>query len=87
MAEKITRKGIPVVTVDPETNEFEAVAEIERDEWITSKEVSDEIERLWKIGDEEAMLLCGKLVCEQLLEQTRDDNNVIWEKEKQQKNS
>ena len=76
LAEDLTRKGIPVVVVD-EDGSFQQVAEIERDEWTTSKEVTDVIEKLWKDGSEEAMLECGKFICEQLLSLTRDDNNLL----------
>ena len=76
LAEDLTRKGIPVVAVD-EDGSFQQVAEIERDEWTTSKEVTDVIEKLWKDGSEEAMLECGKFICEQLLSLTRDDNNLL----------
>ena len=43
--EDLTRKGIPVVTMD-EGGEMVQVAEIERDEWTWSKEFTDQIEAL-----------------------------------------
>lgn len=82
----ITKKGIPVITFD-ESGSPVAVAEIERDEWVWSKEFTDTIELLWKDGSEEAMLNAGKLICEELLYNTQDEGNVIWAEEKQPKNS
>ena len=84
--EDLTRKGIPVVTVD-ESGDLTQVAEIEHSEWIMSKSLTDEVEVLWKDGSEDAMIQCGKLICDHLLRETKDENNVIWESEKQQKNS
>lgn len=75
LAEELTRKGIPVVAISD--GAFEQVAEIEHSEWIATKEITDRIEELWKDGSEEAMIECGKLVCEQLLLETRDDNNIL----------
>lgn len=76
LAEELTRKGIPVVAINEDGN-FEEVAEIERDEWTLSKELTDKLESLWKDGSEEAMLECGKLMCEEILFNTRDDNNLL----------
>lgn len=76
----ITKKGIPVVTMDEEGS-LVAVAEIERDEWTLSKEFTDQIEALWKDGSEEAMIECGKLVCEELLRNTQDSSNILGKEE------
>lgn len=76
LAEDLTRKGIPVVAINEDGN-FEEVAEIERDEWTLSKELTDKLESLWKDGSDEAMLECGKLMCEEILFNTRDDNNLL----------
>lgn len=76
----LTRKGIPVVTLN-EDGEIEQVAEIERDEWTLSKEFTDQIEALWKDGSEEAMIECGKLVCEELLRNTQDSSNILGKEE------
>lgn len=84
--EDLTRKGIPVVTLD-ENNEIQQVAEIEHSEICLSKEVTDQLEALWKIGDENAMIQAGKLITNELLYNTKDENNVIWGDEKQKKNS
>lgn len=76
LAEEITRKGIPVVTVD-ENGEFQQVAEVERDEIIFSKSITDEIERLRKIGDDDAMIECGKLITNEIINNTSDPKDVI----------
>lgn len=76
----LTRKGIPVVTLN-EGGEIEQIAEIERDEWTLSKEFTDQIEALWKDGSEEAMIECGKLVCEELLRNTQDSSNILGKEE------
>ena len=76
--EDLTRKGIPVVTVDA-SGDLTQVAEIECAEWTLSKSLTDEIEALWKDGSEEAMVECGKLVCEHLLRQTKDDGGILNE--------
>lgn len=84
--EDLTRKGIPVVTLD-ENNEIQQVAEIEHSEIILSKEITDQLEAFWKNGSEEAMIAAGKLIANEILYNTQDENNVIWESEKQQKSS
>ena len=76
--EDLTRKGIPVVTVD-ESGDMVQIAEIECSEWTLSKSLTDEIETLWKDGSEEAMVECGKLVCEHLLRQTKDEGGILDE--------
>lgn len=74
--EDLTRKGIPVVTMD-EGGELVQVAEIERDEWTWSKEFTDQIEALWKDGSEESMIEAGKLICEELLRNTQDEGGLL----------
>lgn len=74
--EDLTRKGIPVVTLD-DGGELVQVAEIERDEWTWSKEFTEKIEKLWKDGSEEAMIKAGKLICEELLRNTQDEGGLL----------
>lgn len=80
----LTRKGIPVVTLN-EGGEIEQIAEIECNEWTLSKSLTDQIEALWKDGSEEAMIECGKIVCDELLRNTKDEGNVL-ELEKESEN-
>lgn len=74
----LTRKGIPVVTLN-EGGEIEQIAEIECNEWTLSKSLTDQIEALWKDGSEEAMVECGKIVCEELLRNTKDEGGLLDE--------
>lgn len=74
--EDLTRKGIPVVTLD-EGGEIQQVAEVERDEWIWNLEFTQQIESLWKDGSEEAMIEAGKLLTEELLRNTDDISGII----------
>lgn len=74
--EDLTRKGIPVVTLD-EGGEIQQVAEVERDEWIWNLEFTQQIEALWKDGSEEAMIEAGKLLVEELLRNTDDISGII----------
>lgn len=61
----ITKKGIPVVTLD-DGGQIQAIAEIERDEIVLSKEITDQIEALWKDGSEEAMIKTGKIMTNEI---------------------
>ena len=74
--EDLTRKGIPVVTLD-EGGSLSQVAEVERDEWIWNLEFTQQIEALWKDGSEEAMIEAGKLLTEELLRNTDDISGII----------
>lgn len=74
--EDLTRKGIPVITLD-EGGEIQQVAEVERDEWIWNLEFTQQIEALWKDGSEEAMIEAGKLLIEELLRNTDDISGII----------
>lgn len=78
--EDLTRKGIPVVTLD-EGGEIQQVAEVERDEWIWNLEFTQQIEALWKNGSEEAMIEAGKLLTEELLRNTDDISGIIHKEE------
>lgn len=74
--EDLTRKGIPVVTMN-EGGELEQVAEIERDEICFSKEITDQLEAYWKDGSEEAMIAVGKLLTEEILYNMKDEGGVV----------
>lgn len=71
-ADKITKKGIPVVDMNGRQQ-----AEIERDEIIFRKEVTDRIEALAKDGSDEAAIECGKLLTKEIIENTKDNSNLI----------
>lgn len=72
--EETTRKGIPVLD-----EKGEQVAEIERNELVLSKSLTDKIEELMKDGSDEAMIECGKLLVTEILENTQDNTGQITE--------
>lgn len=75
--EEITSKGIPVIT--QEDGGIVQHAEIERNEIIFTKEVTEELERLYKDGSDEAAIEAGKLIAKQIMENTRDNTGLISE--------
>lgn len=76
VGEEVTTKGIPVVVTDSEGN-IEQVAEIEKEEIILRKELTDKIEELWKDGSEEAMIEAGKLLAEEIITNTQDNTGQL----------
>lgn len=77
----ITKKGIPVVTMD-EGGEFkEQVAEVEAAEWTLSLDVTQQIEEYWQnykeSGDDNIAIECGRYLVDQIFNNTRDDDKVI----------
>ena len=76
--EDATKKGIPVMAA--EGGEVgEQVAEIENSEIIFRLEVTKRLEELRKDGSEEAMIEAGKLIAEELIENTQDNTGQITE--------
>lgn len=76
--EDATKKGIPVMAADG--GEIgEQVAEIEHSEIIFRLDVTKRLEELRKDGSEEAMLEAGKLIAEELIENTQDNVGMITE--------
>lgn len=82
IAQHVTNKGIPVIT--EENGKVVQHAEIERQEIIFHKEATDKIEELFKQyekaeGDEKdkIAILCGKYLTSQILENTKDNANLI----------
>ena len=78
LAENLTKKGIPVITTD-ENGEVTQVAEIEKQEIILEKSLTEKIEELWKDGSEEAMIEAGKLIVKTLFTNCDDNANLIEE--------
>lgn len=72
--EDVTRKGIPVL--DTNGNQ---VAEIERDELVLRLEVTKKIEELMKDGSEQAMIEAGKLLVDEIIDNTQDNTGQITE--------
>lgn len=75
--EDITPKGIAVVTI--EDGGIVQHAEIERNEIIFTKEVTKELELLYKDGSDEAAIEAGKLIAKQIIENTQDNTGLISE--------
>ena len=73
-ADGLTKKGIPVVD-----NNGNQQAEIELNEIIFRKEVTDKLEKLSKEGTDEAALEAGKLLVEEIFENTEDRTGLITE--------
>lgn len=76
LAEELTKKGIPVITTD-ENGEVKQVAEIEREEITLSSELTAEIEKLWKSGEEDDMIKAGKLIVDALFNDSTDNAGLI----------
>lgn len=72
----VTPKGIPVVSLE-EGGEFTQHAEIEGGELVLTKELTSKLEELYKDGSEEAMIEAGKLLAEEIIENTDDKTNEI----------
>ena len=70
-ADNLTKKGIPVVD-----NDGNQQAEIERDEIIFRKEVTDQIEKLAKEGTDKAAIKCGELLTHEIIENTDDKTGL-----------
>lgn len=73
-ADNLTKKGIPVVD-----NNGQQQAEIEKNEIIFRKEVTDKIEELAKDGSDDAAIECGKLLATEIMENTDDRTGLIDE--------
>lgn len=76
LAEELTKKGIPVIVTDEEGT-VEQVAEIEKEEIILEKSLTQQIEELWKDGSEEAMIKAGKIITETMFKNCDDNANLI----------
>lgn len=76
--EDATKKGIPVMAA--EGGEIkDQVAEIEHSEIIFRLDVTKRLEELRKDGSEEAMIEAGKLIADELIENTQDNVGMITE--------
>lgn len=71
---KITKKGIPVIDKHGEQQ-----AEIERNEIIFSLEVTNKLEELRKDGSDKAALEAGKLLVDEIFNNTDDRTGLIQE--------
>lgn len=79
IAEFVTDKGIPVITME-EGDEIEQHAEIEVNEIIFNKELTVKLEDMWeqyKNGDDSIAIKAGKLLTYEILENTEDNTGLI----------
>ncbi len=73
----ITHKGIPVIT--EEDGGVIQHAEIERNEIIFTKEVTEKLEELAKKGTDEAAIEAGKILAREIMENTQDNTGLMRE--------
>lgn len=72
----VTTKGIPVVSFD-NGGEVLQHAEVEGGELVLTKEITDKIESLYKEGSEEAQIEAGKILAEEIIENTEDNTEEL----------
>lgn len=75
----ITNKGVPVVTFE-EGGEVQQHAEVEREELIFHKGLTDKIEDLYKrykVGDKTAAIQAGRILTYEILENTEDNSGIM----------
>lgn len=78
--EGITKKGIPVISIE-EGGEVVQHAEIERNEIIFHLELTQKLEELMKDGSDEAAIEAGKLLVDEILNNTEDRTGLLNEVE------
>lgn len=76
-----TKKGIPVMAAE-EGGELNQVAEIEHSELILRLDVTQKLEELRNDGSEEAMIEAGKLIVQELKENTQDNVGMLTKEDK-----
>lgn len=78
---KITSKGIPVVSLDEGGNVVQQFAEIEKQEIVFTKEVTNQIEEFYRqyqeTKDDNIAIECGKFIANQILHNTDDPEKTI----------
>ena len=76
----ITKKGIPVISIE-EGGEVVQHAEIERNEIIFHLELTKKLEELMEDGSDEAAIEAGKLLVDEILNNTEDRTGLLNEVE------
>lgn len=71
LSKQITAKGVPVISHEM-GGEIIQHAEIERGEIIFRKEITEKLEELWEDGSNEAMIEAGKLISNEIVNNTID---------------
>lgn len=75
--DRVSKKGIPIVTTNS-VGELRQQAEIERDEIILNKELSEKLLSLMESEDEDkAMIEAGMLLADEIIDNTEDNTNLI----------
>lgn len=75
-ADNLTKKGIPVVS-EKEGGELEQQAEIEKEEIILRLSLTKRLEELYKENTDEAAIEAGKLLVDEILNNTIDNTNLL----------
>lgn len=73
--DKVTTKGIPVIT--EKDGEVKQQAEVEKEEIIFRLDVTKQLEQLSKEGTDEAAIKAGKLLVKEILHNTKDNTNNL----------
>ena len=81
----VTKKGIPVITDDGKV--ITQTAEVEREEIIFTKELTEKLEELERDGSDEAAIEAGKLVTEEIMKNTQDNSGIIKKVIKEERNA
>ncbi|MFA6660020.1 MAG: hypothetical protein WCS62_00210 [Bacilli bacterium] len=81
----VTKKGIPVITDDGKA--ITQTAEVEREEIIFTKELTEKLEELERDGSDEAAIEAGKLVTEEIMKNTQDNSGIIKKVIKEERNA
>ena len=74
--DEVTQKGIPVIVTDSE-GEYKQVAEIEKEELVLNRSLTEKIEALWKENTPESMIEAGKLITSELVQNTKDNTEEM----------
>lgn len=74
--DEVTEKGIPVIVTD-ENGDYQQVAEIEKEELVLTKSLTEKIEALWKENTPESMIEAGKLITHELVQNTADNTEEM----------
>ena len=75
ISDNVTKKGIPVIIID--NDEVTQTAEVEKNEIIFTKEVTEKLEKLAKTNTVESQIEAGKLLVQEILYNTIDNTGLI----------
>lgn len=73
--DEITNKGIPVISSDGDGGVIQH-AEVEKEEVILYKELTNKLEKLYKDGSDESALEAGRILAKELIENTIDNTDL-----------